>query len=116
MINKKAMEEFWQDTEVGELNEMPVNSELVLNDEHPLLNSESNHYKMFDGIEAIEALEAIMTKTELMAWCRGNVYKYRLRIASKKQGGSIEKGILSDAKKIATYEAYYKYLKERLDG
>jgi len=73
---------------------------------HPLLNDASKHYSMFDGIEAIEVLEAIMTTEELMAWCRGNVYKYRLRIGSKDD-------VVKEAKKIETYEAYYKYLKEK---
>ena len=76
---------------------------------HPLLNSDSSHYNLFDGLEAISILEKLMTPTELMAWCRGNIYKYRLRIGNKGNGAS-------DLKKIETYEAYYKYLKGKLDA
>jgi len=74
---------------------------------HPLLNPESTHYQMFDGTEAITVLEAIMSTTELMAWCRGNIYKYRLRVGNKSTDKSV-----SDIEKIKTYEAYYAYLKE----
>jgi len=73
---------------------------------HPLLNPESKHYNMFDGKEAIEILEAIMTTTELMAWCRGNIYKYRLRLGSKDD-------VFKEVKKIQTYEAYYKFLEAK---
>ncbi len=83
---------------------MQVNAPKV----HPLLNPESTHYNMFDDKESIEILEAIMTTTELMAWCRGNVYKYRLRIGNKDNASK-------EVKKIQTYEAYYRYLKEKLD-
>jgi hypothetical protein len=79
------------------------------NTPHPLLNPNSSHYAMFDGLEAITILEQIMTVTELLAWCRGNIYKYRLRIGNKGNGAS-------DLKKIETYEAYYKYLKGKLDA
>ena len=75
---------------------------------HPLLNPQSSHYTMFDGLEAISILEKLMSISELMAWCRGNIYKYRLRAGNKGDGAS-------DLKKIETYEAYYKYLKERLN-
>ena len=75
---------------------------------HPLLNENSKHYQMFDGTEAIEILEAIMSTEELMAWCRGNIYKYRLRLGNKDTDTSV-----SDSNKIQTYEAYYKYLKAK---
>ena len=75
---------------------------------HPLLNPDSSHYAMFDGLEAIEILEHIMTPQELMAWCRGNIYKYRLRAGNKGNG-------TSDLTKIRTYEDYYNYLKRKLD-
>ena len=75
-------------------------------DTHPLLNPDSNHYNMFDGLESIEILEAVMTTKELMAWCRGNIYKYRLRLGNKDD-------VSKEVKKIQTYEAYYKYLKAK---
>lgn len=73
-------------------------------EKHPLLNPDSPHYRMFDDTEAIEQLEKIMTREELMGWAKGNVYRYRFRIGNK---DNVEK----EAAKIATYEAYYKYLK-----
>ena len=72
---------------------------------HPLLNPESSHYSMFDGVEAIERMEQMFSREELMAWAKLSAMKYRLRIGRK--GPAAE-----DAKKIQTYEAYYKYLKE----
>jgi len=78
-------------------------------DTHPLLNPDSNHYNMFDGKESIEILEAIMTTKELMAWCRGNIYKYRLRLAHKDD-------VSKEVKKIQTYEAYYKYLEAKSEN
>ena len=78
------------------------------NDVHPLLNASSTHYNMFDGLEAIEVLEAVMTTDELKAWCRGNIYKYRLRLGNKDD-------VSGEVKKIRTYEAYYKYLENKND-
>jgi len=75
-------------------------------DTHPLLNPDSKHYNMFDGLESIEILEAVMTTEELMAWCRGNIYKYRLRLGNKDD-------VSKEVKKIQTYEAYYKYLEAK---
>jgi len=72
---------------------------------HPLLNSDSSHYRMTGGVEAIELMEAMFTREELMAWAKLTAMKYRLRIGDK---DSPEKEI----KKIKTYEAYYKYLEE----
>ena len=74
---------------------------------HPLLNPESKHYNMFDGKEAIEILESIMTTVELKAWCRGNIYKYRLRLGNKDD-------VSKEIKKIQTYEAYYEYLENKV--
>jgi hypothetical protein len=81
--------------------------------DNPLLNPESPHYQMLGGLEAIEIMESLFTKEELMAWAKLTSYKYRLRIGSKKHNDSIYEGIISDGKKILTYEAYYTYLKEK---
>ena len=74
---------------------------------HPLINPESKHYKMFDGRESIELMERLMTTEELMAWCKGNVYKYRLRIGNKDESQK-------EVTKIRGYEAYYRYLNDKL--
>ena len=73
---------------------------------HPLLNPESRHYSMVDGVEAISRMEDMYTREELMAWAKITAMKYRLRIGNK-DGGSKE------VKKIQTFEAYYTYLKDK---
>ena len=75
-------------------------------DNHPLINKESSHYAMFDGIQAIERFEEMFTTEELMAWAKLNSFKYRFRVGNK--GNSVD--WISDIKKIQTYENYYKYL------
>jgi len=72
---------------------------------HPLLNPDSTHYQMVDGIEAVERLEQMYTKEELATWAKITAMKYRLRIANK---DAVEK----EAQKIKTFEAYYTYLKD----
>ncbi len=74
---------------------------------HPLLNPASPHYSMVDGVEAIERMEQMYGTLELMHWAKITAMKYRLRIGNK---DSVE----GDAKKIATYEAYYEYLGSKL--
>lgn len=70
---------------------------------HPLLNPDSPHYKMVDGVEAIERMEQMYSTEELMIWANITIMKYRLRIGKK---DDVEKEIT----KIKGYEAYYKYL------
>lgn len=72
---------------------------------HPLLNEDSSHYTMIGGVEAIELMEKMFTREELMAWAKLTAMKYRLRIGDKDAPDK-------EVKKIKTYEAYYKYLKE----
>ena len=73
-----------------------------MKDKHPLINSDSPHYKVVD-VEAIELMEKIFTVEELKAWAKITAMKYRLRIGKK---DNIEK----EVKKIKTYEKYYDYL------
>ena len=70
---------------------------------HPLINTDSPHYSMFDNVESIERMEQMYTREELKTWAKISAMKYRLRIGLK---DSPEKEI----KKIKTFEAYYKYL------
>ncbi len=72
---------------------------------HPLLNEASPHYGMVDGVQAIERMEAMYSIEELKIWANLSAMKYRLRIGRKDD-------VLKEAKKIETYEAYYKYLSE----
>ncbi len=72
---------------------------------HPLINPESTHYAMVDGVEAITRLEQMFSKDELAIWAKITAFKYRLRCGNKKQVDS-----QSDVKKILTFEAYYCYL------
>ena len=75
---------------------------------HPLLNPDSKHYAMFDGVEAIQRMEQMFSPQELMAWAKISAMKYRLRIGHKDDP-------TKEVKKIQTFEAYYKYLKEKFD-
>jgi len=75
---------------------------------HPLLNEESKHYQMFDGIEAIERLEQMFTNDELATWAKITAMKYRLRIGHKDHSDK-------EVQKIKTFENYYKFLTGALD-
>lgn len=50
---------------------------------HPLLNDDSKHYSMADGVEAIARLEKMYTQDELKIWAKVTAMKYRLRIGKK---------------------------------
>ncbi len=73
---------------------------------HPLINKASPHYDKGKK-SAIEELEKQLTVTEMIGFCKGNIFKYRYRLEDKGQKES-------DLKKIQTYENYLKLL-ERLD-
>ena len=73
---------------------------------HPLINKDSSHYDKGKK-SAIEELEKQLTVTEMIGFCKGNIFKYRYRLEDKGQKES-------DLKKIQTYENYLKLL-ERLD-
>lgn len=71
---------------------------------HPLLNPDSAHYQ--DGKKvAIEEMERELSVREMIGYCKGNIFKYAFR---KELKGALE----ADEKKIATYEAYLKLLKD----
>lgn len=74
---------------------------------HPLLNKDSKHYTMVDGVEAIDIMEKLYTTEELMVWSKISSFKYRLRIANKDD-------VTKEANKIKTYEEYYLYLQNKL--
>ena len=73
---------------------------------HPLLNPDSTHYQMCDGVEAITRMEQMYSTKELMIWAKITAMKYRLRIGNKDE-------IARENTKIKGYEAYYKYLKNK---
>lgn len=77
------------------------------NTNHPLLNPDSKHYEIWSGTQAVEMMERMFSDEELIAWCKVTIMKYRLRIGKKD-------AIESDAKKIATYEAYLDYLQKKV--
>ena len=84
---------------------MIIEDDTVEAREHPLLNSDSSHYSLFDD-EAIEQFEKMFTTEELMAWSKLNYYKYMFRLGKKD-------GLDKEVKKMRTYEDYYNYLKEK---
>jgi hypothetical protein len=75
---------------------------------HPLLNPDSSHYSMVDGVEAIERMEGMYTQEEMKIWAKITAMKYRLRIGNKDDA-------VKEVKKIQTYEAYYAYLEQSTD-
>lgn len=70
---------------------------------HPLKNPDSKHYDMVDGIEAVDRLEQMYSREDLMVWAKISAMKYRLRICNKDD-------VSKEATKIKTFEAYYKHL------
>ncbi len=100
-ISQQELDDFTRDME-----EFPIGictSKGPVENTHPLLNPNSKHYSMVDGIEAIARMEQMYTTEELMIWAKMTAMKYRLRIANKDD-------VVKEAKKIKTYEAYYHYL------
>ena len=83
-----------------------VNKIIKPEETHPLLNADSPHYKMIDGVESIERMEQMYSIPELMHWAKITAMKYRLRIARKDD-------VLKEARKLLSYEAYYKYLEAK---
>jgi len=75
--------------------------------EHPLLNPDSSHYSMADGIEAISRMEQMYSMEELAVWAKITAMKYRLRIGHKDEPKK-------EIQKIRTYEDYHKYLKDEI--
>lgn len=73
---------------------------------HPLINKSSLHYDT-GKTSAIEELEKVLTVTEMIGFCKGNIFKYQYRLEEKGQKES-------DLAKIKTYKAYLSLL-EQLD-
>jgi hypothetical protein len=75
---------------------------------HPLINKESAHYDT-EKTSAIEEMEKLLTVTEMIGFCKGNIFKYQYRAEHKGQRES-------DIKKIETYENYLNLLEELSDS
>lgn len=73
---------------------------------HPLINSDSRHYQMVDGVESISLMESMFTIEEMMIWAKITSYKYRFRLGKKDDD-------LKDIKKMKTYEDYYRWLADK---
>ena len=69
---------------------------------HPLINKEAAHYDT-GKTSAIEELEKVLTVTEMIGFCKANIFKYRYRLEVKGQKES-------DLTKIKTYENYLEVL------
>lgn len=80
---------------------------------HPLKNPDSTHYAMWrdsvtnEEVEAIDLLEKMATKAELLAWAKISLLYYRLRIGKKDD-------IAKEMTKIKTYEAYIEQLEKQI--
>ena len=73
---------------------------------HPLINSNSPHYQKGYKV-AIEEMEKELNVSEMIGWCKGNIFIYELR---KELKGALE----ADKKKIETYKNYLKELEDML--
>lgn len=72
-----------------------VNGDMV---NHP------SHYKIKDGLEAIDVIKATLTEEEFIGFCKGNALKYQFRAGKK------------DLSKTAEdYEKAMFYLKEIIE-
>ena len=71
---------------------------------HPLINPESSHYQS-GGKVAIEEMQKVLSVSEMIGWCKGNIFIYELR---KELKGALE----ADKKKIETYKNYLKELED----
>lgn len=49
---------------------------------HPLINKEASHYDT-GKISAIEELEKVLTVTEMIGFCKANIFKYQYRLDDK---------------------------------
>ncbi len=74
---------------------------------HPLINKASSHYDT-GKTSAIEELEKELTVTEMIGFCKANIYKYKYRLEHKGQKES-------DQQKIKTYEDYLTVLLKLYD-
>lgn len=87
--------------------------EVTTKNTHPLKNPDSTHYSMWrdsmtnEEVEAIDLLEKMATKAELLAWAKISLLYYRLRIGKKDD-------IAKEMKKIQTFEAYVHYLENKM--
>lgn len=75
---------------------------------HPLINKESAHYDT-GKTSAIEELEKRLTVTEMIGFCKANIFKYEYRLEEKGQKES-------DLTKIKTYEDYLALLEDLSDS
>ena len=74
---------------------------------HPLINKEASHYDT-GKTSAIEELEKVLTVTEMIGFCKANIFKYQYRLDEKGQKQS-------DLAKIKTYENYLALLESLSD-
>ena len=74
---------------------------------HPLLNKASSGHYEKDKRVAIQEMEKILTVSEMIGYCKGNVFKYEFR---KELKGALE----ADEKKIETYRNYLRELEDML--
>ena len=49
-----------------------------------------SHYKLKDGLEAIDVIKATLTEEEFIGFCKGNALKYQFRAGKKDQAKTTE--------------------------
>lgn len=67
--------------------------------------SDPQHYKLWDGCEAMDIIKATLSKQELEGFYKGNILKYQLRMG-RKPGQNVER----EMAKITEYQTYLEKL------
>ena len=49
-----------------------------------------SHYKLKNGLEAIDVIKAMLTEEEFIGFCKGNALKYQFRAGKKDQAKTTE--------------------------
>ncbi|AWN07188.1 nucleotide kinase [Klebsiella phage KP32_isolate 196] len=65
-----------------------------------------SHYRLFEGVEAIEVIARSMTQEMFKGYCLGNILKYRLRAGKKSELATLEKDMAKAAFYLELYEKH----------
>ena len=64
-----------------------------------------SHYKLKDGLEAIDVIKATLTEEEFIGFCKGNALKYQFRAGKKDQAKTEEQEVTPEQKVPTTAKA-----------
>lgn len=66
------------------------------------------HYQIYEGLEALDVMRAVMTNEEYKGYLKGNILKYKLRAGQK----GTHDDALKDLAKAKQYQAVLNSLSE----